>query len=81
MDLSGSMTLRRQTPTNIKLQGTIMSERFLSPRATHASSGIAPSSLAAKSLLRLFRILSPEKAAKLLPHYPGFGIDSDQAMR
>jgi alkylation response protein AidB-like acyl-CoA dehydrogenase len=58
------MTLRRQSPTNIKLQGTIMSERFLPPKTKHASSGISPSSLTAELLLRAIQELRPAITAR-----------------
>jgi alkylation response protein AidB-like acyl-CoA dehydrogenase len=59
------MTLVDKSPTNIKLQGTIMSKRFLSPK-TDGSSGISPSSLTAKSLLMRIRELGPAITARAL---------------
>ena len=41
-----------------------MSKRFLSPKTEHASSGISPSSLAAKSLLRAIQELRPAITAR-----------------
>ena len=58
------MTLVDKSPTNIKLQGTIMSKRFLSSK--HASSGISPSSLTAKSLLMRIQELGPAITARAL---------------
>jgi alkylation response protein AidB-like acyl-CoA dehydrogenase len=58
------MTLRRQTPTNVKLQGTIMNERFSSSKTEHASSTISPSSLAANSLLSAIQELRPAITAR-----------------
>ena len=58
------MTLVDKSPTNIKLQGTIMSKRFLSSK--HASSGISPSSLTAKSLLMRIQELGPVITARAL---------------
>src|SRR5215467_3742474 len=53
-------------PMNIKLQGTIMSERLLSPKTRHASSGMSPSSLTGKSLLRAVQELGPAITARAL---------------
>jgi hypothetical protein len=53
-----------KSPTNIKLQGMIMSKRFLSPKTEQASSGISPSSLAAQSLLRTIQELRPTITAR-----------------
>jgi indole-3-acetate monooxygenase len=55
-----------KSPTNIKLQGTIMNERFLSPKAEDASSGISTSSLTAKSLLGAIQELRPTITARAL---------------
>jgi len=43
-----------------------MSNRFLSPKAKHAASGISPSSLTAKSLLRSIQELAPAITARAL---------------
>jgi alkylation response protein AidB-like acyl-CoA dehydrogenase len=55
-----------KSPTNIKLQGMIMSKRLLSPKTEQASSGISPSSLAAQSLLRTIQELRPVLTARAL---------------
>ena len=48
-------------------------------QATHVMSDPAHATRVAAA--NGIRILSPEETAKLLPHYPGFGIDPDQATR
>jgi alkylation response protein AidB-like acyl-CoA dehydrogenase len=60
------MTLVDKSPTNIKLQGTIMSKRSLSSKTEHVSSSISPSSLTAKSLLGVIRELGPAITARAL---------------
>jgi len=47
-------------------------------QATHVMSAAHAIRVAAANGIR---ILSPEETAKLLPHYPGFGIDPGQATR
>ena len=48
-------------------------------QATHVMSDLAHAIRVAAA--NGIRILSPEETARLLPHYPGFGIDPDQATR
>jgi hypothetical protein len=46
-------------------------------QTTHVMSDAAPAIRVAAA--NGIKILSPEQTAELLPHYPGFGIEPDQA--